>query len=133
MKISIEILRKTSLNICPEKWPSLIQFLEVICMKDEMSSHLCGVLPGPCVLCYEVHAYTGSMHCDRTATGKHGFLQFFRRIISPVIKGWSVPTTGQPWGRVALNLKKTLSAGCLKSEDEVCTFDILRKEIHFYR
>jgi len=49
---------------------------------------LCGVLLGSCVLCYEVHANTGSMHCDRTAT---------------VVKGWGVSTTGQPWGRVDLN------------------------------
>ena len=118
-----------------------LSFCICVFMKVEMPNHLCGILPGSRVLCYEVHADTGSMHCDRTATGKHGlFFSIFQTIfftkvtwiifqtifftkVSPVVKGWGVPTTGQPWGRIALNLKKK----CLKNEN--CTIDILRRKI----
>ena len=89
-----------------------------------MSRHLCGVLPGSRVLCYEVHANTGSMHCDRTATGKDGF---FRQIFSKrkekkltcdqrlvCVLDWSTWGKNRPQPE-----KETLPVGFLKIEDEV--------------
>ena len=87
-----------------EFWPVVIHVVFTFPLSNLYEGcfviHLCGVFPGSCVLCNEVDADTGSMHCHRTATGKHKLdhllLAPFSHMmydvshitLSLVVKGW---------------------------------------------